>query len=367
MMEKLPLLESGSVAEVAGGIHLAILIFGEELGRRVDEGLRRTYPNWFTMLQQARKNEGKAVYDSFQDARFLLSELKARDQLIAGQIPGFNDQWLDFGKEVRTAANRWSHMALSPSLTTYCTLVGGLAKLASLSSLDIAKQLNEAVERANKILEGTYKPSQPVDVAGPSGRTDVEKKVREIYERPPIGGRWNGPLGKRPIKISHTTRDVTERGESIKSELGPNADEKIAAWLAYYPKHLTGEAAVAEDGAVMAFVRGLPYLIGYLGDDPGTTSTSETDRPLRGFALDFQYVFLGDDVRETTTNKRLSAVSPERTTGLISTLAGALKPDTLFSATEYGELFTEDEDGQITLITTVQKSNWFPGHLPDLT
>lgn len=367
MMEKLPLPASGSVAEVAGGIHMAILIFGEELGSRVNEGLRNKYPNWFTMLQEARRNQRKPVYDSFLDARFLLSELKAEDQLIAGEIPGFNDQWLDFGMAVKKAANRWSHMTLAPTLDTYCILVGGLAKLADLSQLDVAKRLNEAVDRATEILEGKYKPFDHAGAADNSAGTEVEKKVREIFDRPPIGGRWHGPLGTRPIKISHTTRDVTERGESIKSELGPNADEKISDWLSYYPKHLTGEAAVAEDGAVMAFVKGLPYLIGYLGDEPKAISTSEIDTPLRGFALDYQYVFVGDDVRETTTNKRLGAVAPESTARLISTLAAALKPDTLFSATEYGELFTEDEDGQVTLITTVQKSNWFPGHLPELT
>lgn len=366
MMEQLPLLESDSVAEVAGGIHIALLIFGKDLGARVDESMRREYPNWFEMLKQARKAEGKPTYDSFFDTRFLLSELKFDDQLVARSIPSFNKEWREIGLLVRKTANRWSHLALYPSVETYEVLVGGLAKLARMSDLAVAPKLTEATERAASIRKGEYKPDvqltpvqQPID-------TQIGQKVKAVFDRPPIGSLWNGPLGTRPIKISHKTRDVTERGASIKSELGPNADQKISEWLAYYPKHLTGEASVAEDGAVMAFVRGLPYLIGYMGEEPLAKSASEIDNPLRGFALDYQYVFLGDDVREITTNKRLTAVAPESSARLISALAAALKSEALFSATNYGELFTEDEDGQLTLITTVQKDNWFPGHLPDL-
>ncbi len=359
------LLEKADVTEVAGGIHIALGIFGAEIGDQVNKSFSQVAPTWFDHYKATRQQQGAHVYKSISDPRFILAEAFAEDGAIAAHIPGFGKAWKILAEGLRAFANKWSHQNLEPKLANYILLMESLAAISSLSKLECAHTFKQAQERATLIESGQYVPTgqAQTDENLPAPEvTEVIEKVARREKRPPIGAAWTGPQPTRKVRISKAMKDVTENGVSILASLGSDPQGTLADWLRYYPNGQDGEALIDEDGAVMAFKRGQAYLIGWLGEEPNPAV--DTSDVLRGFPLAYSYIFTGTDVRELTTNLLLSTSAPESTKSLISELSRHLASEQMFEATDYGELFVSDEDGAAQVLTTVHKGVWFPGHLP---
>jgi hypothetical protein len=177
-----------------------------------------------------------------------------------------------------------------------------------------------------------------------------------MEKRPPVGSVWTGEIGTRKIVIHKALRDVTQNGVSIRTSLLPNAEEVISRWLRYYP--MGGVANVAKDGAVMGYVKGTAYLIGWLG-----VQQEDEKEPL-GFFLEHDYEFTGEDVLDVVTGQLLSKVSAEPIDWILEALAVGVPPNSTFNVTTYGQIVFSDENGLAHKIADIHNAVWFPGHLP---
>ncbi len=362
--DQLGLLESDDEIAIAGTIHYFARKFGFELGEQVDLKLKTNASlNWFQTLKQARQDAGFPTYDDVHDPRFLLKECLDDKGIVHFGITGFGPEWKLNAATLRRKLNSWFHGSLEPTLTTFVQIVGLFRVLAAGSNLPISSDLLEALNRARAINSGIYEPKKessnwPQNSDDAEFVTRLKEKKAAIQKRPPVGSEWTGTKGTRKIVISKILNDVTEQGISIKSQLGSDPDEVIKSWLRYYP--LGGEAKVAEDGAVMGFKLGQAYLIGWLGQEP----PNDGDRNVQGFALPFEYIFTGVDVRELTSGKLLSVDATENPAAVIKELAQQIHEGEFFGATAYGELFHERDQEEPILLARVHRDIWFKGHLP---
>ena len=361
--QKGPLLESTDSIAIAGTIHVLAAEFGNQLGDQVNDKLSPLLPNWFALLKAENLRQGLPTYDSFRDTRFLLKEALAETGVVDKAVTGYGPEWRDTANYLRNRLNLWFHNSLAPNIVTFEQIVGALAKLAALSKLEFAPHLAKSLERAQSLASGEYSPTQkapgiPTTAIDKKFVDALEKKQAEIIKRPPVGSPWLGPKATRNIKISQALRDVTENGVSIKSLLGENPDAVITDWLRYYPRG--GEARIADDGAVMGHNKGQWYLIGYISDKP-----TKKKRELQGFALPYEYMFTGTDVRDLISNKLLSVDAKDDVKALLTIVKESLKEGDLFNATAYGEIFVQGENAEPHIIAIVNKDGWFKGHLPD--
>lgn len=357
------LIETADEVTIAGTIHAYARIFGSELGEQVNTKLfTNASPNWFSTLKQARKAANLVTYDDYRDPRFLLKEAMDDEGLVHYGILNFDSNWKVVAATLRRKLNAWFHGSLEPSLTTFLELVEGMRFLAEQSKLPVAQDLVANVNRARAIQSGAYSASAGAEepVVTKEDKDFAEKlkaKKKAIEKRPPVGSEWLGSKGTRKIVISKILHDVTENGISIKSQLGSDPDEVITSWLRYYP--LGGEAKVADDGAVMGYKKGQAYLIGWL-TSPETESVTE----VKGFALPYEYIFTGADVRDIVSGKLLSQNTLESTAPLLGALANKLTEGEFLSITAYGEILKQSDSLETEIIAQVHKNIWFVGHLP---
>lgn len=357
------LIETADEVSIAGTIHAYARIFGTELGEQVNKKLsQNASPNWFSTLKQDRKAANLVTYDDYRDPRFLLKEAMDDEGIVHFGIPNFDSEWKLLAATLRRKLNAWFHGSLEPNLETFVQLVEGFRFLAERSKLPIAADLMSNVNRARAIQAGLYIPNVTSELpnASPEDKEFAErlkKKKEEIVKRPPVGSEWLGAKGTRKIVISKVLRDVTENGVSIKSQLGDDPDEVITSWLRYYPKG--GEAKVADDGAVMGYRMGQAYLIGWLNN-----SVAEDHSSIRGFALPYEYIFTGSDVRDLVSGKLLSSDAIESTTHLFGVLNSALAEGDFLSITPYGEILKLGESKESEVLAIAHKDIWFRGHLP---
>jgi hypothetical protein len=240
-----------------------------------------------------------------------------------------------------------------------------MVEISKLSNLDILSPLESLISRVRAIQNGTYTvPQTPIEHSAPAlppeGKrfvTGVKEKLKEIENRPPLGGKWSGSQPTRTIRISRAEHDLTENGLSIKQELGPDADKKIADFLRYYPSG--GKVMAAADGAIRGFYKGDAILIGWLAGDPFESADS-----IRGFKVPFDYIFTGEDVIETGSQDTLSQVAEESVEELMHALkTWGLPSDSPLMLTTYGDLVLMLEDDEPRKITKVHPGIWFPDHL----
>lgn len=363
-MSRIPLLESESEIEVAGLYFHSVRQFGKSLGQLVDEKFRsKDAANWFEIVKRERKDEKGAVYDDPFDPRFLIKEAVISDSPVALAIPGFNKEWRDLAFKLKSQINKWSHFSVSPTVSNLIVVFENLLLASKLSNLDIAGDFETSIARLKEIESGDWKLKRApdavlnVDDAAKSFVQEISRKSQESQRRPPVGSEWTGAKGTRKIVINKSLRDVTENGVSIKSSLGSNADEIVTQWLRYFP--LGGEAKVAPDGAVMGFRKGTPYLIGWVGIQ------QEEEIEPQGFFLDHGYQFTGDDIRDIETGELLSEVAREPIDWIIRAISAAMKEETVFNVTTYGQIVTEGINGEAVKILDVHKNVWFPGQLPE--
>lgn len=364
-MSKIPLLESDSEIEVAGLYFHSVKQFGKELGQLVDQSFKaKDAPNWFELIKEFRKNENKgALYDDPFDPRFLVKEAIIPGSPVAAEIPGFDSDWREMAFKLRSQFNKWSHFSVSPSIPNLLVVFEILKDASIMSSMSLADDFVLAIARLKQIQLGESTPPTPagealVSDSDAKGYVDeVARKAKFVLRRPPVGSEWTGPKGTRKIVISKSMRDVTENGISIKSSLGPKAEEIVSQWLRYYP--MGGEAKVAPDGAVMGYRKGTPYLIGWIG-----VQQEEETEPV-GFFLDNGYQFTGEDVRDIETGLLLSKAAREPIGWIIEGLSKSMEVDTVFNVTTYGQIVTDDGSGAAIKVLDIHKDVWFPGQLPE--
>jgi hypothetical protein len=363
------LLTSNSEVQIAGLYFQAVRVFGHDLGALVDEKFKsKNASDWFEIIKKARLAEKAPVYDDPFDPRFLIKEAIIPNSPVALAIPGFSPQWRENAFTLRGLMNKWSHFSVAPTMANLLSVFETIHKAASLSKMELAEELTEAIERLKSALAGEFNfdatPSTNASLVGEIADGEVKEyaerlasKIQEIEKRPPVGSIWTGAKGTRRIVINKALRDVTENGVSIRSSLGPDADAVVSQWLRYYP--MGGEAKVAPDGAVMGFRQGTPYLIGWIG-----VQQEEETQP-KGFFLDHDFEFTGRDVLDVQTGLFLSQAAKEPIDWIIKELSNSMEVDTIFNVTSYGQIVTDNLQGVPVKVLDVHKDVWFPGQLPE--
>lgn len=361
----IPLLSSDSEVEIAGVYFSSVKVFGESLGKSIDDVfVRKGASDWFRIIREVRIKEQKsAVYDDPFDPRFLLKEAVIPNSPLPLAIQGYGTIWREMAFKLRDQINKWSHFSTLPTIPNLIAVFESMHLISSLSKLEIRFELEASLQRMYAIIEGRWVAQK--NTVGTADATDsdakkyaekVAQKIEEIGKRPPVGSVWTGEKGTRRIVINKSLRDVTESGISIRESLGANSEEIVSQWLRYFPAG--GEARVASDGAVMAFKKGTPYLIGWLD------GKSKTDEEPSGFFLDDDYEFLGTDIRDVQSRELLSIMAKEPIDWLLKKISVKIPIGSFFNVTNYGVVVFENANGEFENIAEVHKDQWFPGQLP---
>jgi hypothetical protein len=218
--------------------------------------------------------------------------------------------------------------------------------------------------RAQAILAGTFQPPHDPtpEPDKPAAVKEIEKEYetvkKEIEKRPPWGARWTGQKPARKLTLDRRTRDIYDsNGISVNHELGELAEKVTSMWLRYFP--LGGEVWVDHDGATMAYIKGIPTMVGWFGPAP-----DEDSDLVRGFVLPRDYEFTGEDIIDLESSSRLSANSAEPIRDLILELSERFLPGTKLSITDYGDLFVPVHEGNPKRVARMHKGSWFAGQLP---
>lgn len=362
MTSAIPLPNHGTAFEFAGIQYLLAQEFGREFFNLVDARFRNhNVVSWFQQIQDRRALEKQPVYDDAKDPRFLLKEATFWNSEVRLVVPEVTSGFDDDAKKLLKTLNNWSHQKLDPTPEAFLSLLVQLESVCIALQLEkLFAPLDELINRTKLIRNAVWVPTGVETSVTPEAADfadKVKRKVEEVKRRPPVGHEWIGTPGDRLIELSRATKDVYENGLSIKQQLGPGADEKIASWLRYYP--LGGRLRVDTDGAVLGFNQGVGYLIGWFGKDPNSDKPED-----RGFYLPHEYVLIENDIRDNTAGLLLSQVSADPIDWVIEKLAQSGAPlNTELNMSNYGDLTYVSESGEELLIATLHKDLWFPGQL----
>jgi hypothetical protein len=355
------LISGDDVSDVAGTVFEVSRKFGQELGNLVNLSfLGQSNADWFKDLRALRKNQGKTVYDDPLDIRFLLKEAGEVGSPVQGAIPGYSSDWKEEGHALRKKLNSWNHGSLEPDLNTLEEIITLMSTLAHYSSLPILGNCASQLQRITDLRNG-WRPSAPVPPEPQAPEvakfvSEAAEKKKRIFARPPVGAVWNGPIGDRSIELNKSLRDALDNGISVAHEI-KGGKEKVREWLRYFPQG--GEVRVASDGAVMGYVKGVPILIGYFGDEPDVNPDD-----IRGYYLPHDYQFTGDDVMDVQTKSHLSDFGLDEFQMLIGALDSKIEPGTVFNVTTYGDVVLESDTSEDAIkLARVHKDLWFPGQL----
>jgi hypothetical protein len=320
--------------------------------------------DWFESIKQYRKSRGENFsYKSPTDLRFLLSEATHEDSQILHLIPGVSQAWINAAQNLKFKLNQFHHQQLSPDLNTLLVISTLIDTVATGPSLESSKWAKALISRTKALLSGSYVPKPQTPITNPSADiVELEQKYSEVIEarakRPPLGSPWNGERPQRHLTLDRNTRDVYDKnGISVMTEINQRGTEVIDKWLWYFP--LGGDIFVAEDGAVMGYIKGDKYMIGWLGPEPEGYS-----KQVRGYVLPHEYVFTGTSVIDKATGQKIHDAARHDCGELIDQLVGRVAPDTALSISDYGDLFVPLEEGDPERLATAHRGIWFPGHLP---
>ena len=302
MSLKLQLPTADKPGQVYGTIFSVLSSIGFELGARYDKVLKVSHgENWFDDLQAQRE----ITYQSMFDPSFVLAEpYHYSDSPTRACLPSTQD-FYHMLKQARYVRNSWAHLNVEPSFASLEKDLKFLQKFCHAADLGLTEYIKQARTRIRDIAERGWVPAgaeentnemqaeidrlqnlmadlkvdqvKAQQEATAQDLFDVEQRIAK-QERPPIGQEWKGELGARKLMLIRQTGDLYDVNEkcSVKSELLPNPETKIASWFSIMP--IGGEVYVAEDGAVAAYVQGVMRLIGYLGQEPEVP-----EHELRGF------------------------------------------------------------------------------------
>ena len=358
-MSKLILPQSEEPQIVAGIVYYLAQRFGEELGQYIhNQYVSIGEPDWFHNLRLWRESQNqKFVFDDFRDPRFILTEQLKEDSPLRQVIPCWNQSWSNSAFALRKKLNTWSHHRASPTIQNLKTFSELLLEL--VSGLEIEADTRALTSRCKAIISGTFLPavSEPtsalIEIA-----PEVKVEIDRYEEVPPIGSRWLKPHPSRRLKLIKSTKDLMESGQSVKRQLGLNAEEILRKWFVYFPEG--GEVFVDDNsGAVVAFKKGDAHLIGWFGVEPDYSPGK-----IRGFFLANEYQYEDGDVVDTATRTRLLQASGLSRTVLVADIAAQVKEGEYLFITDYGDVAIEVEAGGFKKIAEADADSWFPGHLP---
>lgn len=302
MTNKLQLPTADVPAQVYGTIFPVLASIGYELGARYDQTLKVSHgENWFKDLQAQRE----ITYQSMFDPAFVLAEpYHYSNSPTRAFLPATQD-FYQLLKRARLIRNSWAHLNVEPSFASLEKDLKLLQKFCHDADLGLTEFIKQARTRIRDIVERGWVPigvqentremqaeidrlqalmsglkADQVKVqqeAAAKELIEVERRIAK-QERPAIGQEWKGNLGSRKLMLIRQTGDLydVDAKRSVKNELLPEPDVKIANWLAIMP--IGGDVYVSEDGAMAAFVHGVMRLIGYMGLEPEVA-----EHELRGF------------------------------------------------------------------------------------
>jgi hypothetical protein len=322
-------------------------------------------PDWFEDIRHFRKALGAPFnYNSANDLRFVLNEATQQDSQIWHLIPNMNQMWVNSADNLRKKLNQLHHQQLRPDLQTLFQISSLFQQVTEGPGLEVAGWARAVKSRVQAILAGTFQapqapspePDKPAAVR--ELQRDYETAKQEIDKRPPWGGRWTGPKPSRELTLDRHTRDIYDsNGLSVKHELGALGEKVTAMWLRYFPRG--GEVWVDADGATMAYIRGIPTMVGWFGPAP-----DEDTEVVRGFVLPRDFEFIGTDIIDLESRSTLSINAEESVKDHIELVASKIPSGTKLNITDYGDLFAPVEQGEPRRIARMHKGIWFPGQLP---
>jgi hypothetical protein len=320
--------------------------------------------DWFGSIKQYRKSLGEPfTYKSPRDLRFILSEATHEDSQIWHLIPGLDRAWISAANSLKLKLNQFHHQQLSPDLNNLLVVSTLINTVGTGPGINSAAWARALIGRTKTILSGTHVPKVQSEIPNPTKEIiEIEEKYTKVIEarikRPPLGTPWLGERPDRHLTLDRRTRDIYDmNGISVMNEINQVGSEVIDKWLWYFP--LGGDIFVAEDGAVMGYIKGDKYMIGWLGSEPEGYSNQ-----VRGYVLPQSYTFTGESIIESTSGEDLSEVARQDVGQLITVLSDKIKPGTVLSASDYGDLFVPVDYGDPVRLATAHRGIWFPGHLP---
>jgi hypothetical protein len=320
--------------------------------------------DWFESIKHYRQSRGEPFgYKSPTDLRFLLSEATHEDSQIWHLIPGVSQAWMNAAQNLKFKLNQFHHQQLSPDLNTLLVVSTLMDTVATGPALQSALWARALISRSKALLSGNYVPKAQAEVPDKTDEiAEIEKKYSEVVEarakRPPLGSPWTGERPQRHLTLDRRTRDVYDKnGISVMGEIEQVGTEVIDKWLWYFP--LGGDIFVADDGAVMGFIKGDKYMIGWLGPEPEGYS-----KQVRGYVLPHEYFFTGEAIIHVSTGHKLQDVARDDSGELLAQLIGTVKHNVAISISDYGDLFVPLEEGEPEKLATAHRGIWFPGHLP---
>ena len=322
-------------------------------------------PDWFEDIRHLRKSQGAPFnYNSAKDLRFILNEATQHDSQIWHLIPNMNQMWVNAADALRKKLNQLHHQQLKPDLHTLLQVSSLFQQVTEGPGLEIASWARAVTSRAKAILAGTFEaPSASApELAKPQAVKEIEEEYenvrKEIEKRPPWGAKWTGAKPKRELTVDRHTRDIYDaNGESVKHELGELGEQVTSMWLRYFPRG--GEVFVDDDGATMAYIRGVPTMVGWFGPAP-----DEDKDNVRGFVLPRDYEFRGQDIIDLEAKSLLSNNADEPISEHLELLAKSVQEGTRLNITDYGDLFVPVDEGEPMRLARMHKGIWFPGQLP---
>jgi hypothetical protein len=320
--------------------------------------------DWFESIKEYRKSLGEPfTYKSSRDLRFILSEATHEDSQIWHLIPGLDKAWMSAANSLKFKLNQFHHQQLSPDLNNLLVVSTLINTVATGPGISTAVWARALIGRTKAILSGTHVPKVQSTIPNPPKEiTEIEEKYTKVIEartkRPPLGSPWLGDRPERHLTLDRRTRDIYDmNGVSVMDEINQVGSEVIDKWLWYFP--LGGDIFVAEDGAVMGYIKGDKYMIGWLGSEPEGYSSQ-----VRGYVLPHSYTFTGESIIESTSGADLSELAREDVGQLITALKEKIKPGTALAVSDYGDVFVPLDDGDPVRLATAHRGIWFPGHLP---
>lgn len=334
--------------------------------------------NWFVELMSVgHTDDERSKWLSKYDPGFVFGEVLNHPESPLRMMLPADSGFLFSYRKSRQIRNAWAHNFGEFGLSKLYVDLQHFKNVGLGAGLAVGNALNPVIARISAILNGTFEefPNAPVSVEvtttpDPQEAQDafdreeeerqkaqvIQENERKKHKRPRIGGRWVGPKPERALRIQERLKDIVDRqtGVSIRAELGDDAELKISRWLR--PKPL-GDLFVDSDGAVLGYIQGEPYLMGYMSNDHDRDISQ-----IEGFVLKYSYSVENGDVIEEESNQRLSELPGVDTKKLRAVINAAVDPLDEIKITTHGDLFSYTDRGPVKILR-VEPKLWFPGQL----
>lgn len=372
---------ANTVEEAETAYDRALRAFVVDMGSTIDGQAKAAWgENWFAeLMSTGHKPEHQQQWKSIYNPSSLFGEpLHYPDSPIWQFLPNtysFREALI----KARHVRNSWAHQFGAFGMDHLYIDLQRFKAVANALNLQTANPLQGLISRIQKILNGEFEQQQPepvletaitVDAPTEAAReldlaeaerkeaTDKNRALEEQQPRPRIGSRWVGPKPARALRVIPKLNEIVDRqtNQSIRAELGDDAEVTIARWL--MPKPL-GDLFVDTDGAVLGYIQGEPYLFGYLGRAP-----KRNIEEIEGFVLNTSYSLVGGDIRDETTGQLLTEAVDADTSQLRAVIAAAVDPLDELKITTHGDLFSYSEHGPVK-IARVPAALWFEKSLPN--